>query len=123
MATTTKPAPVLSTKQQFLDVYKKEHATTLKVLRAFPADKAAFKPHDRSNSALQLAWMAGGVVVVESVFQYPGIGAALVDAVGNRDIVVVQTVTMLAAAIYVFLNLAADLATIMVTPRLRTAGR
>jgi peptide/nickel transport system permease protein len=74
-------------------------------------------------TALQLAWMAGGVVVVESVFQFPGIGAALVDAVGNRDIVVVQTVTMLAAAIYVFLNLAADLATIMVTPRLRTAGR
>jgi len=74
-------------------------------------------------TALQLAWMAGGVVVVESVFQYPGIGAALVDAVANRDIVVVQTVTMLAAGIYVFLNLAADLATIMVTPRLRTAGR
>jgi peptide/nickel transport system permease protein len=74
-------------------------------------------------TALQLAWMAGGVVVVESVFQYPGIGAALVDAVGNRDIVVVQTVTMLAAGIYVALNLAADLATIVVTPRLRTAGR
>jgi peptide/nickel transport system permease protein len=74
-------------------------------------------------AALQLAWMAGGVVVVEFVFQYPGIGAALVDAVANRDIVVVQTVTMLAAAIYVFLNLAADLATILVTPRLRTAGR
>jgi peptide/nickel transport system permease protein len=74
-------------------------------------------------TALQLAWMAGGVVVVESVFSYPGIGAALVDAVGNNDIVVVQAVTMLAAAIYVFLNLAADLVTIMVTPRLRTAGR
>jgi peptide/nickel transport system permease protein len=74
-------------------------------------------------TALQLAWMAGGVVVVEFVFQYPGIGAALVDAVANRDIVVVQTVTMLAAAIYVFLNLAADLGTILVTPRLRTAGR
>src|ERR1700742_4288963 len=74
-------------------------------------------------SALQLAYMAGGVVVVEFVFQYPGIGAALVDAVGNRDMPVVQSVTMLAAALYVFLNLAADLATIMVTPRLRTAGR
>src|SRR3954447_1969258 len=74
-------------------------------------------------AALQLAWMAGGVVLVEVVFQYPGIGAALVDAVGNRDMPVVQTVTMLAATIYVFLNLAADLATIMVTPRLRTAGR
>jgi peptide/nickel transport system permease protein len=74
-------------------------------------------------TALELAWMAGGVVVVEFVFQFPGIGAAFVDAVGNRDIVVVQAVTMLAAAVYVFLNLAADLATIMVTPRLRTAGR
>jgi peptide/nickel transport system permease protein len=74
-------------------------------------------------AALQLAWMAGGVVVVEFVFQFPGIGAALVDAVGNRDMPVVQTVTMLAAGIYVALNLAADLATILVTPRLRTAGR
>src|SRR5829696_5159 len=74
-------------------------------------------------TALQLAWMAGGVVLVEFVFQYPGIGAALVEAVANRDMPVVQSVTMLAAAIYVFLNLAADLATILVTPRLRTAGR
>jgi peptide/nickel transport system permease protein len=74
-------------------------------------------------AALQLAWMAGGVVLVEFVFQYPGIGAALVESVANRDMPVVQTVTMLAAAIYVALNLAADLATILVTPRLRTAGR
>jgi peptide/nickel transport system permease protein len=74
-------------------------------------------------TALELAWMAGGVVLVEFVFQYPGIGAALVDAVGNRDMPVVQTVTMLAAAIYVGLNLLADLATILVTPRLRTATR
>jgi peptide/nickel transport system permease protein len=74
-------------------------------------------------AALQLAWMAGGVVIVEFVFQYPGIGAAFVDAVGNQDMPVVQAVTMLAAAVYVFLNLAADLATIAVTPRLRTAGR
>jgi uncharacterized damage-inducible protein DinB len=45
-----------SPKQQYADVYEKEHATTLKVLRAFPADKASYKPHDRSSSALQLAW-------------------------------------------------------------------
>ncbi len=74
-------------------------------------------------TALQLAWMAGGVVVVEYVFSYPGIGAALVDAVANRDMPVVQTVTMLAAGVYVLLNLLADLATIFVTPRLRTAAR
>jgi peptide/nickel transport system permease protein len=74
-------------------------------------------------TALQLAWMAGGVVAVEFVFSYPGIGAALIDAVGNRDMPVVMTVTMLAAGLYVVLNLLADLGTILVTPKLRTAGR
>jgi peptide/nickel transport system permease protein len=74
-------------------------------------------------AALQLAWMAGGIVVVEYVFSYPGIGAALVDAVANRDMPVVQTVTMLAAGVYVAMNLIADLATILVTPKLRTAAR
>jgi peptide/nickel transport system permease protein len=73
--------------------------------------------------ALQLAYLAGGIVVVEFVFSYPGIGAALVEAVANRDMPVVQAVVMLAAAIYVGLNLAADVATILVTPKLRTAGR
>ncbi len=74
-------------------------------------------------SALQLAWMAGGVVVVEFVFSYPGVGAALVDAVGNRDVPTVQALVLIIAAVYVVLNVAADLATILVTPRLRTAGR
>jgi peptide/nickel transport system permease protein len=74
-------------------------------------------------TALQLAWMAGGVVVVEFVFSYPGMGALFIDAVANRDMPVVQTITMLAAAIYVVLNLLADLATIAVTPRLRTEAR
>jgi peptide/nickel transport system permease protein len=74
-------------------------------------------------TALQLAYFAGGVVVVEFVFSYPGIGAALVEAVGNRDMPVVQAVTMLAAGIYVGLNILADVATILVTPKLRTASR
>jgi peptide/nickel transport system permease protein len=74
-------------------------------------------------TALQLAWMAGGVVVVEFVFSYPGIGSLFIDAVDNRDMPVVQVITLLAAAIYVVLNLLADLATIAVTPRLRTEAR
>jgi peptide/nickel transport system permease protein len=74
-------------------------------------------------SAFQLAWMAGGVVLVEYVFAYPGIGAALVDAVGNRDVPTVQALSLIIAAVYVVLNLAADVTTILVTPRLRTAGR
>jgi peptide/nickel transport system permease protein len=74
-------------------------------------------------TALQLAWMAGGVVVVEFVFSYPGIGSLFIDAVDNRDMLVVQAITMLAAAVYVVLNVVADLATIGVTPRLRTEAR
>jgi peptide/nickel transport system permease protein len=74
-------------------------------------------------SALQLAYMAGGVVLVEFVFNFPGIGASLVDAVGNRDIPVVQALVIIIASVYVVVNLVADLLTIVVTPRLRTAGR
>ena len=74
-------------------------------------------------SVLQPAWMAGGVVIVEYVFTFPGVGAALVDAVGNRDVPTVQALTLIIAGVYVVLNLGADLITILVTPRLRTAGR
>jgi peptide/nickel transport system permease protein len=74
-------------------------------------------------TALQLAWLAGGVVVVEFVFRYPGIGQALVDAVGNRDLPVVQALTLLVGAVYVLLNIVADIATVLLTPRLRSAMR
>ncbi len=74
-------------------------------------------------SALQLAWLAGGVVVVEWVFNYPGIGAGFVDAVVNRDIPVIQAIALLIAGVYVVANLAADILTILVSPRLRTGLR
>jgi peptide/nickel transport system permease protein len=70
--------------------------------------------------AINLAYLAGGVIVVEYIFNYAGIGGALRDAVASRDLPVVQTLAMLIAAIYVGLNLLADIATILVTPRLRT---
>jgi peptide/nickel transport system permease protein len=71
--------------------------------------------------ALQLAWLAGGVVVVEYLFGFPGIGAALVDSVDNRDLPVVQAITMVIAAAYVVVNIVADLVGIMSNARLRTA--
>lgn len=71
-------------------------------------------------TALMLAWMAGGIVLVEYVFSYPGIGTALVDAVDNQDIPVVQAVGLLAGALYVGLNLLADVISIILTPRART---
>jgi peptide/nickel transport system permease protein len=71
--------------------------------------------------AINLAYLAGGIVVVEAVFNYPGIGLAFVDAVRSRDMAVVQALALLIAALYVGLNLLADLATILVSPRLRTS--
>ncbi|HET8603360.1 MAG TPA: ABC transporter permease [Marmoricola sp.] len=71
--------------------------------------------------ALQLAWLAGGVVVVESVFNYPGIGAQLVDSVRNHDIPMVQALSMIIAGVYVVVNLVADVLSILLTPRARTA--
>lgn len=71
--------------------------------------------------ALQLAWLAGGVVVVEFLYSYPGIGAQLVDAVRNHDVPVVQALSMIIAGVYVAVNLIADLISILLTPRARTA--
>jgi peptide/nickel transport system permease protein len=73
--------------------------------------------------ALNLAYLAGGIVVVEFVFAYPGIGSALVDAVANRDLPIVQALAVLIAAVYVGCNVLADIATILVSPRLRTSLR
>jgi peptide/nickel transport system permease protein len=73
--------------------------------------------------ALQLAWLAGGVVVVEVLFRYPGVGFALVDAVNNRDLPVIQAVSLLIAALYIAVNLFADLISLATNPKVRTAAR
>lgn len=70
--------------------------------------------------ALQLAWLAGGVVVVEAVFAYPGIGTVMIESVKGRDLPIVQAITLMIAALYVVLNILADIGTILSTPRLRT---
>ena len=67
--------------------------------------------------ALQLAYLAGGVVVVEYLFAFPGLGTALVEAVANRDLPVVQAICLFLAGFYVVVNLAADLVTAVTTPR------
>lgn len=70
--------------------------------------------------ALTVAWMLSGVVVIEVVFNYPGIGRLIVDAISDRDMPLVQGIALVLAAIYVGLNLAADIATLLLNPRLRT---
>ena len=69
--------------------------------------------------ALNLAYLITGVVVVEVVFVYPGIGQLFVDAVKIRDIPVVQAACLIFAGAYIFLNLTADVMSILSNPRLR----
>ena len=68
---------------------------------------------------LNLAFMVVGVVVIEVVFVYPGLGALIVDAVLNRDLPVIQGTAMVFAAVYVLLFLLADVLSILANPRLR----
>jgi peptide/nickel transport system permease protein len=68
--------------------------------------------------ALNLAYLIVGVVLVEVVFVYPGLGQILVDAVSNRDVTVVQAACLIFAATYILLNLAADILSIIANPRL-----
>jgi peptide/nickel transport system permease protein len=73
--------------------------------------------------AINIAWLVGGVVVVESIFNYPGIGTLMLQAVRNRDLPVLQFIAVLGATTFVVCNLLADLAATWLNPRLRTPGR
>jgi peptide/nickel transport system permease protein len=70
--------------------------------------------------AVNLAWLIGGAVVVEAVFNYPGVGTLMLRAVQNRDVPTLQAVAVLGAVVYVVVNLAADLAAMALDPRLRS---
>jgi peptide/nickel transport system permease protein len=72
--------------------------------------------------ALTFAYLAGGVVVVEYVFGYPGVGQGLVNAVSARDLPTIQLIVLLLAAFYVAVNILADVVAIMATPKLRTTS-
>ena len=68
---------------------------------------------------LNLAYLVVGVVVVEVVFVYPGMGQYLVDHVSKRDLPVVQACGLIFAAVYIGLNILADVISILANPRLR----
>lgn len=68
---------------------------------------------------LNLLYLAGGIVLVETVFQYPGIGLALASAVQYRDVPVLQFIVVLLAVFYVTLNILTDLLVLLSTPRRR----
>ena len=72
--------------------------------------------------ALNVAWLMGGVVVVEMVFQYSGIGSALVTAVSTQDLPTVQALVMFFAAIFIVLNLLVDIGVDLLNPQVRRGG-
>ncbi|MCI9889838.1 ABC transporter permease [Micrococcales bacterium 31B] len=121
-------------------IIRMQRATSLEVLDSEYIQQARLKGipewkvltrHSIPNSigpvaqvvALQLAWLAGGVVIIEYLFRFPGIGFALVDAVANRDIPVVQGLTLLIAAVYIIVNIGADLIGLAANPKVRMAAQ
>lgn len=72
-------------------------------------------------AGIQIARLLGGTVIIESIFGLPGIGRYIFEAIGTRDYPVVQGVTLVIAAIFVFTSLAVDILYALVDPRLRTS--
>jgi peptide/nickel transport system permease protein len=68
---------------------------------------------------LSFLYLAGGIVVVEYVFAFPGIGSSLISAVDNRDVPVIQMIVLILAGFYVFVNIASDVAALLASPRRR----
>ena len=66
---------------------------------------------------LTFLYLAGGIVVVEVVFEFPGIGQGLVNAVSDRDVPVIQFIVLLLAAFYVFVNIMTDIIALAASPR------
>ncbi len=70
--------------------------------------------------AQNLQYLVGGIIIVESVFAYPGIGTYLVKAVTARDVTEVQAAALILAALYIAINIVADLIVVFLVPKLRT---
>ena len=71
--------------------------------------------------AQQLQYLIGGIIVVEAVFNYPGIGSALVRGIAVRDTQEVLVIATILAAVYITINLVADVVCILLDPKIRTA--
>lgn len=70
--------------------------------------------------ALTIAWLLAGLVIIERVFNYPGLGNEMLEAISDRDLPVVLAIAMLLAGVYVVVNLISDLLTLFLNPKLRT---
>jgi peptide/nickel transport system permease protein len=109
-----------------IDVLESEYVTMAR-LKGMP-ERVVLLRHALPNalipvtqgSAVIMSYLLGGIVVVEYVFRFPGIGSLLTDAISNRDLPLIEAITIVLAAGVVLFNLLADLASVFLTPRLRT---
>lgn len=110
-----------------LDVMREDYIRTARA-KGLPPMRALVR-HGLRNAAvpvvtvlgLQLATLLVGAVVVERVFFVPGLGSGLLDAVGNRDLLMVQDIVMLLVAAVLVVNFVVDLLYVVIDPRLRGA--
>ena len=70
--------------------------------------------------ALTIAWLVGGVAIVETIFNYPGIGSLMIHGITDKDLPLIQGIAIILAAIFIVINLIADLLSLFLNPRLRT---
>jgi ABC-type dipeptide/oligopeptide/nickel transport system permease component len=122
--------PLMSTvvrllRSQLLDIMGMEFVTALRAKGL--SERDIVMRHALHNAmpplvtfmALQIGWLFGGTIIVEAVFGWPGIGSLAITATGNQDLTVIQALVVVVAAVYVLLNLLADLAVLAIDPRLR----
>ena len=113
----TRAAVISVMSAPYIEMAKLKGATPLRVIfrHAFPNAIAPII----NVIVVNLAYLVVGVVVVEVIFVYPGMGQLMVDHVAKRDVPVVQACGLIFAATYILLNLTADLIAIIANPRLR----
>lgn len=113
------------TRSEVIETLKKEYVRTAE-LKGLPYRKVVFK-HVLRNSlmptitviAISFGWLISGLVVVENVFNYPGLGRLLVYAIDRRDLPVIQAITLITVVGYAGANLLADLLYALLDPQIR----
>lgn len=113
------------TRAGMLEELKKPYVRTA-MLKGIPWRRVVFS-HALRNAllptiaviALSIGWLMGGLVVIESVFNYPGVGSLLVTAVAQKNLPVLQAISVLIVFFYTFANLLADLLFALLNPRIR----
>ena len=110
-----------------IDVMESDYVQMAR-LKGVPTWRIVFK-HALPNAmlptinvvALTLAWLLGGVAIIETVFNYPGIGRMMIGAITDRDFALVQGIAIILSGVYIALNLIAYMLSLILNPRLRTA--